>query len=131
MKKNLVSVLFLLLTISALSQNKSDNKDYYLQKSKHQKTAFYVFAGTGVGLIITGIILTAANRNPDTEYYTGGFVVVGGLSALAISLPFKIASNKNKKRAITFSITNEKLQHLNVNSIKYKSTPSLQLTISL
>src|SRR6266513_2121170 len=98
MKKNLATILFLLFTLSAFSQNKAHNKDYYLQRSKHQKTFFYAFAGTGTGLIITGIILKAAHSGPYTEYYTGGFLVVGGLAAVAISVPFFTASKKNKHR---------------------------------
>jgi hypothetical protein len=133
MKKNFAAILFFLLfTLSAFSQNKANNKDYYLRKSKHQKTFFYAFAGTGTGLIITGIILKTAHSGPYTEYYTGGFLVVGGLAAVAISVPFFTASKKNKHRAAaSLSFKNEKTQQLNKNNFVYKPVPSLTLKIRL
>jgi hypothetical protein len=131
MKKNLSAILFLLFTLSAFSQNKANNKDYYLRKSKNQKTVFYVFAGTGAGLIITGIVLSAVHNDPDTQYFTGGFLAAGGFGALAISVPFFVASIKNKHRAVSLSLKNEKIQQLNKNTFVYKQVPSLTLKIRL
>lgn len=131
MKKNLAAILFLLFTVSAFSQDKIRNKDFYLQKSKNQKTVFYVFASTGTALIITGIILGAAHNDPDTEYYTGGFIAAGGFAALAASLPFFIASNKNKRKAMSLSFKNEIAPQVYKTSFVYKSIPSLTLKFKL
>jgi len=111
MKKNLAAILFLLFAISAFSQNKT--KDFYLQKSKNQKTVFYVFATT------------------DTEYYTGGFIAAGGFAALAISIPFFTASLKNKRKAISISFKNETAPQIQSSRFVYKSVPSLTLKVCL
>ncbi|SRR5258706_15286535 len=129
MKKNLAAILFLLFAVSAFSQNKT--KDFYLQKSKNQKTVFYVFATTGTALIITGIVLGAAHNDPDTEYYTGGFIAVGGFAALAISIPFFTASLKNKRKAISLSFKNETAPQIQSSRFVYKSVPSITLKVCL
>jgi len=131
MKKNLAAILFLLFSLSALSQNKTKNKDFYLQKSKHQKTAFYVFATTGAAMIITGIVLGASHNDPYTEYYTGGFIAAGGFGALAISVAFFTASLKNKHKGMSLSFKNEPAPQLYKNNIVYHSIPSLTLKFKL
>jgi hypothetical protein len=132
MKKNFATILFLLFTLSAFSQNKTNDKNHYLQKSKNQKTGFYVFATTGSVLIITGLIYGSAHNDPNSNNYnyTGGFLAAGGLAALGISIPFFSASMKNKRKAMSLSFKNEKMQQLNKNSFVYKSVPSLTLKIN-
>lgn len=76
MKKYFGVFLFLLFSIAVFSQNKT--KDYYLQKSKTQKTVGTVLVLTGSALIVTGIIVDAAKNDQYTEDYTGGYILLGG-----------------------------------------------------
>jgi len=83
--------------------------DVLLKKSKNQKTAAWILLGAGAGVAITGgIIGTNAikNSNPDDPWdifprgsLAGGGMVLGGLAATVVSVPFFIASGRNKKKA--------------------------------
>ena len=47
-----IFLLFSVMTLSA--QGTKETKEYYLNKSKNQKTAGYILAGGGAALIISG-----------------------------------------------------------------------------
>ncbi len=131
MKKILSTVLFLVFSLYAFSQNTANNKDYYLKKSKHQKTAFYVLAGTGTGLIITGLAWGPKNADPEKQDFTPGFLLIGGVVSCIVSIPILIASNKNKKRSMSFSFKNEPSRQLLKRSFVYRSIPSITLKFQL
>ena len=73
--------------------------DYYIQKSKNQRTAGLVLLGGGV--LLSGIgLLVAANKNASfDDAATGG--VIMGLGALAGlgSIPLMIMAHVNKNKA--------------------------------
>ena len=75
------------------------DRDYYLAKSKSQKTAAWILLGGGAGLIGTGFLI--GNRETSTFGEAGTGVVIGGLGLLSIiaSIPVFNASVKNKKKA--------------------------------
>jgi len=93
----------------------NDEPVNYLQKSRNQKTGAWVLLGLGVAGIISGIIIEANNVVDNTYSVfadestnnTGTVVAVaGGCMALG-SIPFFVASVKNKKKA-TLSISNQR-----------------------
>lgn len=129
MKKILSVMLLLAFSICAFSQKNASNKDY-LKKSKNQKTAFYVLAGTGVSLIITGLAWDA-KIDPNKQDFTGGLLIALGTVSCIVSIPLLIASNKNKKRSMTFSLKNENMQLLNNNFITKKPFSALSLSFHL
>ncbi len=132
MKKNLTMMLFLFCTLTAFAQSNS-NKDYLLQKSRNQKTAFFVIAGTGTAAAITGLIYATGHNDPNKfKYsYTGGFIALGGLTLVAASIPFLVSSNKNRRRAMSLSVKNDPLLLLQKNSFVYQAVPSLSLKLRL
>lgn len=83
--------------------------DLLLKKSKNQKTAAWILLGAGAGVAIAGgIIGTNAikNANPDDPWdifprgsLAGGGMLVGGIIAAVVSVPYFIASGRNKKKA--------------------------------
>lgn len=129
-KTFLIASTMLLITINCFGQ---PVKTDYLQKSKHQKTIFYVVAGTGAALMIGGLLYSAGHNDSDNQSYgyTGGFIALGGLALTGVSMPFLISSIKNKRRAVAISLKNEKLLQFNKSNIVYKPLPSLSLTIGL
>ena len=75
-------------------------REYYLQKSKYQKTSAWFMVGCGLALSVAGVIqagnnLFSLNRINDG---VGSFVVGAGL-ALG-SIPLFIASGRSKRSAL-------------------------------
>lgn len=103
-------VIFILNNQHAVAQDtSSDKKNYYLNKSKAQKTTGWVFIGAGAAAIITGtIIATSVNEEGDwndelsTAVTGGGFILAGGVSCL-VSIPFFVSSSKNKRKAMALA----------------------------
>ncbi len=81
----------------------------YLEKSKKQKKIAWILFGGGVALIATGALIPEGELTGDINWIAwsaehkndgikGAFILAGGLSMLG-SIPFFIASGKNKRRA--------------------------------
>lgn len=105
MKKLTVTLLAALYFLSATAQD-SLTKQYHLQKSKNQKTAAWVLLGGGALATIGGAIwfnetfsidLFGPDKNPGED--AAGFLMIAGVGAMAGSIPFFIASARNKIRA--------------------------------
>lgn len=141
MKKQLVFILLLtVLTATSFGQtttpSQSLNTDY-LKKSKKQKTIAWILAGGGVGMAAIAIasynlgdianVVEGDNSSINTK---GAFLIIGGATALS-SIPFFIASGKNKRKGMSLSFKNEKAPGLLKQSFVYKSVPSLSLKINL
>ncbi len=133
--------LLLMLTISTnlFSQQTiaAKNADY-LKKSKNQKKVAWIMLGGGTTFVLTGMII------PHGEVVHAGFLgddykndgirssfQSTGIIFMLASIPFFIASSKNKKKAASVSINNEKIQTLQKGSFAYKFVPAVRLTIRL
>lgn len=115
MKKYFTATILLLFVFSVFSQDNLKNKDYYLQKSKKQKTAAWLLLGGGLTLSTISVFTGYADLSDD---FTGFFstdpesqnndtaetiLLVTGTAAILSSIPLFIASGKNKKRARAIS----------------------------
>ena len=137
--KNVTTILLLLIiaasTFCQQTITPSLTKEDYMQKSKHQKTAAWILLGGG--LLCTGIGSIRFQPNDpwggENDQPTTGSTIflVTGLAAIATSIPFFIASGKNKKRAAAVSFKNEPIPLIYKNSMAYGSIPSLNLKIKL
>ena len=108
----------------------SNTKDYFLEKSKKQKTTAWILLGTGAAAIITEAIVDNSHRGTG-QSLTGGILTVGGVLCTLTSIPFFISSSRNKRRAITFTINNEKTIRLQDKLFTSKNHPSISVHISL
>ncbi len=82
---------------------------HYKKKSKNQKTTAWILLTGGAAVSLGGMIIQAGTETlgilvymtgTEPEYnQTGNYVAYAGLSTMATSIPFFIASGKNKKRA--------------------------------
>ena len=96
----------------------------YLQKSKKQKKTGLIFLVAGAGLIITSAIIPKGELVDDgicigaycsDKYKNDGIKAAFGISGIASmlgSIPFFIASGKNKKRSVSMSFKNQKIPQL-------------------
>lgn len=150
MKKIFVLPLLLVFATASFSQQTVHKQNLkqtdYLQKSKKQKKVAWILLGGGAGLIITSLIIpqgepTGYQIDPisggfyeghKNDGIKGAFILAGGLSMLG-SIPFFIASGKNKRRATRASvfINMEKSPVLQTTMISNQSFPALGLRISL
>ena len=139
MRNIFLSFTLLLLVVKSFCQPPTSHaisKDYYLKKSKNQNTIGWILLGTGVALKIVGIaqkdsvnILFGGNvkNNDDVAFY-----ILGAVSTVS-SIPFFIASAKNKRKAMaaTVGFNNQKILFPQQNGLVLKTQPTLILKISL
>ena len=119
---SLAPLLLIIKTFCQAPLNHAIFRDYYQKKNKNQHTTGWILLGAGVALTINGIaqkdsvdVLFAGNvkNNDDIAFY-----VLGGISMVS-SIPFFIASAKNKRKAIaaTVGLGNQKIRFPEPNNI--------------
>lgn len=133
MKKTIFSVVLLLLITKLFSQAPTLSKDYYLKKSKTQKTIAWVMVGTGTALMVTSLFIKANNQNNDDGWLVDGWKIVffPGMATTVASIPFFISSAKNKYRALELVISNQKILFYKQNFVALKAQPAITLKIEL
>lgn len=125
--KNIALLISGLLVFNfVFSQQKA--KEYFLERSKKQKSTAWILLGTGTAAIITGAIIDNTQKR-EGQSFTGGFIEVGGIICTLTSIPFFISSSKNKKRATTLTINNQRILLPQNNSFVLRDQPSLSLLI--
>ena len=142
MKKIIIFSLLLTVSVASFSQQTTTvtpalTKTDYLQKSKKQKTVARILLGGGGALILTGIIIPKGEVTREawwSDYKNdgikSGFVLSGTLAMLG-SIPFFIASSKNKKKTLSLSFKNETVPQFYKQSIVSLPLPSLTLKLNL
>ena len=146
MKSILFLMLLLAFTFFSAGQSPASPEKVqtgYLKKSKSQKTVAWVLLGGG-GLLATAGLMVGMNQAVDDisnlfageqqkSSNTGPVLFYTGLAAMAGSIPFFIASSKNKKKAAnlsaSFKIENRSV--LQKNSIIRSGYPALAVTFGL
>ncbi|MFI5133156.1 MAG: hypothetical protein ACHQEB_02415, partial [Chitinophagales bacterium] len=106
-------------------------KQDYLLKSKQQKSTAKILL---IGGITSSLIMPFAwifTQKNDNGLNVFSTIFIVGLIAIPASIPLFIAAHQNKKKAMSLSLKNEKMQQLNKNGPVYKAVPSLSLTIQL
>ena len=110
----------------------------FLQKSKNQKTTAWVLLGGGtlLNLIATAVFpkdyrILGNSSSANSKASTAFILSIAGTGSMLASIPFFIASKKNKKRAMNFSVKTELVPRLQNSNFLYKTAPSLNLTIHL
>ena len=135
MKRIILSLILLLFVLNLFSQqqtNSNVSRDHYLRKSKNQKKVATILLAGGAASILTGALISKGepgfifNENDGIKMT---FVGIGTLSMLT-SIPFYIASSKNKRRAnaATLSFTNQKVIFPQQNTFVLKTQPTLTLS---
>ena len=131
MKKIVICAMFLGLAATSFCQQVQQSsttltREEYLKKSKTQKIVGFVLLGAGA---IAFISVSGGNTDFGT---LGALVMAGAVSALA-SIPFFIASGRNKRKAnnASLSFKFEKNQTIQPAKISLHSFPAISLKLKL
>jgi hypothetical protein len=126
MKRTIIALLQLFYFIPTFSQTTGApaplTRADYLAKSKRQKTTGFILLGAGVTLIP---ILAPGNTDLDA---VGILAPAAGVCILG-SIPFFIASGKNKKRAMNASAGIE-MERLDIPINRYKVQPAISMILT-
>lgn len=150
MKQVLVLILFFAFTLPVFAQQitkvpPSLTKTYYLEKSKKQIKTAWIMIGGGAACFLTGVIIPKGESKgftgsyygfPVEEYKNDGIKAafgVGGVLSMLGSIPFFIASGKNKKRAnrTTVFIDVQEIPSLYQTGMQNQSTLILKVKIGI
>lgn len=134
MKKIIICIALLVVANSIYSQQSNPSatltKKDYLQKSKNQKTAAWLFMGGGIGLTILGI--SADKPDVDNVGSSGrGVAIIAGVAAISVGTTLFILSSNNKKKAETIAFRMEKTPMIQQGSFVYHSYPALSFRLNL
>ena len=115
--KAVFTLVSLLAVMALYAQAGKETKEYYLNKSKSQKTIGYVLAGAGAALIVSGIIVGDGDNNNDPneldfgpDFDVGVWLLGGGIVSGIASIPFFVSSGKNARKAATIGVSHQKIQ---------------------
>ena len=136
--RTLFTILALISVMTVCAQGITETKEYYLNKSKNQKTAGYILAGGGAALIISGIIVGNDDTNNDPneldfgpDFEVGTWLLGGGIVSGLASIPFFISSGNNARKAATIAIRQQKIIIPRGNSQATVLQPGISLKIGL
>jgi Mn2+/Fe2+ NRAMP family transporter len=132
MKKIIVLTMLLIVSAASFSQQIKPSpaltKQDYLQKSKHQKTTAVILTVACPVLILSPALIGANSSFSAVLSYS--FTALG-LLCLPASIPFFIASHRNKKKAMQLTFKNEMAPQFQNSSFTNRPVPSLSLKFSL
>ena len=115
------------------------SKDYYLKKSKSQKTIAWVMVGAGVTVAAIGLAISENNVTNDPLGYlssnkksdNNAIVTLAGVGVALGSIPLFISSAKNKRRAISVSFNTQPVLISQQNIFVLTKQPTVCLKINL
>ena len=121
-----------IITENVFSQRLPDQnqiKDFYFEKSKNQKTTGWILLAAGTVLVIAGGYVF--DKTWDDESYTttdiAGFVILTGVIADLVSIPYFISAGRNKRKAASLSFGYQNIYLRCDNSHCIKTTPAFVL----
>jgi len=135
MKKTFIFLILLLFMAKGFSQTTPStpfSKEDYLQKSKKQKTAGWIFLAGGTALTVVGVIGFSSTYDDwdDNSTDAYGYLMLGGPLIALGSIPFFISSGSNARKAATLSLNYQPILVPNQGSLVQNSQPSLSLKIN-
>lgn len=138
MKKIIVFVMLLIISVTAISQQTKPvpvlTKQDYQNKSKSQKSTAWLLLGGGTA-VLAGTLISAASSvciggGCTKKSFPVVAVGIGGAASVS-SIPFFMASSRNKKKVMSLSFKNETAPQLKKDGFANRSVPSLTLKINL
>ncbi len=132
MKKQLIIILLLTISAKAFCQTDTPVQPFtstdYLQKSKKQNTAGWIFLGGGFAVATAGIVVGVTGTAEEiagiftgeesNTLETGAVLCYVGTAAMLGSIPFFIAASRNKKKSKEIALSLK----LETRSMVYKSS---------
>lgn len=112
-------------------------KEYYLKKSKSQKTTGWVLLASGTALSMAGLLLdNGEDGRGDYDGFSPRFknslsLFGSGVVTNLLSIPFFASSARNARTAATISINEQKIAFVHHQGLKIRTQPSVTLRIPL
>jgi folate-dependent tRNA-U54 methylase TrmFO/GidA len=147
MKKQIVIILLFTISVSTFGQKdtipQAFNSTDYLKKSKKQNTNGWILLGSGFAVAAAGVIVGITGTveefagiftgEESNTFETGAVMSYIGAAAMLGSIPFFIASSKNKRKAreVAFSLKLESRFMVQKNSIIQSGYPALTIKFRL
>ena len=132
MKRIFIMLAVILIGISVTAQQ---TKEDYLQKSKNQKTAGWIFTAGGGAMVIAGLVLISSDPSYFSGETVGALLAVGGGAAVTTGILLFNASNRNKKKAeglaMTLDLKLEKAVLLENLTLQNNYYPALSVKLEL
>jgi len=121
-------------SFSQISPGLAGSREQYLKKSKNQNTVGWVLLAGGTAMAVVGAVGFGRNfelfdDTNDRKADLYGKVVVAGIAADLISIPFFIASGKNARRAARVDVSSIRRLEQRGNSIYYTQLAVLSVKI--
>ncbi len=140
MKKIAFFLTLLLFVINVFSQaptNPKQSRDHYLKKSKSQKKTANILLAGGAIFTVAAFLIPKGEVTDDYLFQShennGTKVLIGaiGITSMLGSIPFYIASSRNKRKAnaATISFNNQKILFPQQNTFVLKTQPALTFKI--
>ena len=127
--------MLFLFSVNAFNQtipNNEFSKEYYLKKSKNQKTTGWILLSGGTLMTVVGVIGFSdswySSSNSTTDAY--GIIMLGGVVSGLGSIPFFIMSGNNARKAATISLINQPVFSPMQGSLVLNSQPALSVKIT-
>ncbi len=127
MKTICLLAVMLILAVNLFAQAPEGTKQYYLEKSRNQKTFGWVLLGGGTALAIIGGIGFDKEGIFSSSADAYGFMFIGGIVADLASIPLFISSAKNARKAASMSFHQQRIM---IPGMNY-SSGIVQQTVSL
>jgi formate-dependent nitrite reductase membrane component NrfD len=133
MKQFVLFLTVLLFMVKSFSQNAAASKEYFMKKSRTQKTLGWVMIGAGV--IITTVGVTIAHKKENDFLNTlsdkglGIVIAAAGIGTGLSSIFFFTSSAKNARRAMLITFNTQKIRFPAYNTVFSKTQPALTFTI--
>jgi hypothetical protein len=150
MKKIILIAMTLIFSASTFGQQVNPSpgltRDYYLQKSKKKKKTGTILLAGGATLVLAGVLIPKGDEKgtsytlyglvPYTDYENDGIkaaLALTGITAMLVSIPFFIASGKNKRKAqaLTASIKTDDASIIQGYGFTRINYPALSIKIAL
>ena len=133
-------------SFNQVSNKNQETREFYLNKSQHQNTAAWVLLGAGSTMAIVGMIgamrstgeMMGSILDWDSQNFnkasanTGTYaaIMLTGLAADVVSIPFFISASHNKKKSASISLGNQTI-YTPLDKSYRNVVPSLTLRIRL
>ena len=132
MKSIILCLILLVFGFQSFSQAPEGSRDYYLQKSKNQKTAGWVLLGVGTAMAVGGGIGFSNNFelfDSTTKGDVYGGIMLAGIVADLVSIPVFISSGRNARRAARVSVSSQLIDFPKGNNRYAKAHPAISVKI--
>ena len=118
------------LRLNSFLQDQPYSKEYYLHKSKNQRTIAWVMFIGGTAFFLAGTYIAVDNLygEPTTA---GPVLFWTGTASMLGSIPFFISAGKNKRKAASITFINEKIWMPQQGALVGKMQQGISLKLSL